>query len=102
MIDLTVPYEGSRNIEAAYHRKVTKYQSFGMIEPLIIGSIGFWHPKNDDIRALAIINPKIWADYRRKIRTIAIEQSLNIFRSYINPSTAPSHPSVIASLQKFP
>ena len=94
MVDVTVAFDSSKNIEAAFQKKIEKYRSFGIIKPLVVGSLGFWHPKNDEIWSLAGINPKIWARFKNKARTIAIEQSLNIFRSHVSSFPACTDPIV--------
>jgi hypothetical protein len=49
LIDVNVPYDNEGNLEIAFNRKVTKYMTLGNILPLVVGSLGSWHPRNDDI-----------------------------------------------------
>ena len=84
MIDVTVAHDRIDNTEAAYQRKIDRYVSFGIIKPLVVGSLGFWHPKNDEIRSITGIAHKSWAKLRRAARNIAIEHSMDIIRCHLS------------------
>ena len=92
MIDVTVAHDRKDNTEAAYQRKIDRYESFGIIKPLVVGSLGFWHPKNDEIRSIVGINHNLWTKLRRAARTIAIEHSMEIIHDHISTSCHLSNP----------
>ena len=89
MIDVAVSYDIEENLEAAYNRKVTKYQHLGRVLPLVVGSLGSWYPPNDNIRSLLAIDGRSWATFRRKARVAAIQGSMSIIRDHlkIKPQT---------------
>ena len=76
LIDVTIPFHNPAILDAAYERKVTKYQSLGKVLPLVVGSLGSWHPRNEDIRSLLNIDGRSWSSFRRKCRTAAISESM--------------------------
>ena len=92
MIDVNVAHDRKDDTEAAYQRKIDGYSSFGIIKPLVIGSLGFWHPKNDEIRSIIGINHNLWTKLRRAARTIAIEHSMEIIHDHISTSCHLSNP----------
>jgi len=60
MIDVTVAFDRWDDVSSAYQRKIDRYKTFGTIKPLLVGSLGFWHPKNDEIRSIIAINHRLW------------------------------------------
>jgi hypothetical protein len=94
MIDVAVSYDNLGNLEAAYSRKVAKYQHLGRVVPLVVGSLGSWLPSNDDIRSLLGIDGRSWAIFRRKARLAAIQGSMSIIREHLKtkPLTEESIP----------
>ncbi|MFO0089667.1 MAG: RNA-directed DNA polymerase, partial [bacterium] len=83
LIDVNVPYDNEGNLEIAFNRKVTKYMTLGNILPLILGSLGSWHPRNDDISSLLGIDGRTWGAFRKKARLAAIQGSMAIVHSHL-------------------
>jgi len=83
LIDVNVPYDNEGNLEIAFNRKVTKYMTLGNILPLIVGSLGSWHPRNDDISSLLGIDGRTWGAFRKKARLAAIQGSMAIVHSHL-------------------
>jgi len=83
MIDVAVSFDHVGNLEKAYNRKSTKYQHMGKILPLVVGSLGAWYPRNDDIRSLLGIDGRSWTAFRRKARLLAIKGSMEIVREHL-------------------
>ena len=83
LIDVNVPYDNIGNLEIAFNRKVTKYMTLGNILPLVVGSLGSWHPRNDDIRSLLGIDGRTWGLFRKKARLAAIQGSMAIVHDHI-------------------
>ena len=83
MVDVAVSYDTPRSLEAAFNRKVDKYEALGRTLPLVVGSLGSWHPRNDEIRSLLNIDGRSWCAFRRKARIAAILGSLNMVRSHL-------------------
>ena len=84
LMDVTIPFDNPASLDAAHERKVTKYQSLGKVLPLVVGSLGSWHPRNEDIRSLLNIDGRSWSSFRRKCRTAAISGSMEIIRDHLN------------------
>ena len=72
-----------------------RYESFGFSKPLVVGSLGFWHPKNDEIRSIIGINHNLWTKLRRAASTIAIEHSMETIRDHVSKSCHLSNPQWI-------
>jgi len=87
MIDVAVSYDIPENLEAAYTRKVVKYQHLGQVLPLVLGSLGSWHPLNDDIRSLLAIDHRSWSAFRRKSRLAAIHGSMEMVKKHLTNTT---------------
>ena len=87
MIDVAISYDHSENLEAAYTRKVLKYQHLGQVQPLIVGSLGSWYSLNEDIRSLLAIDHRSWAAFRRKARLAAIKGSMEMVRKHLTNTT---------------
>ncbi|KAI9556009.1 hypothetical protein GHT06_018569 [Daphnia sinensis] len=83
MIDVAVSYDISDNLQAAYNRKVTKYQHLGQVLPLVLGSLGSWYPMNEDIRSLLGIDHRSWCTFRRRSRLAAIKGSMEMIREHL-------------------
>ena len=83
MVDVAVSYDTPRSLEAAFRRKVEKYEALGRTLPLVVGSLGSWHPRNDEIRSLLNIDGRSWCAFRRRARIAAIQGSLNMVRSHL-------------------
>ena len=83
MIDVAVAFDDPVNLEAAYTRKVEKYQEHGVILPLVVGSLGSWYPPNDDIRGVLGLNARSWAVFRRRARLMAIRGSMAMIRDHL-------------------
>jgi hypothetical protein len=86
MIDVVVAFDDPVNLEAAYKRKVEKYQEHGVILPLVVGSLGSWYPPNDDIRGVLGLNARSWAVFRRRARLAAIKGSMAMLRDHLKVS----------------
>jgi hypothetical protein len=65
-------------MENAYKRKFEKYSSLGRILPLVVGSLGSWYPKNEDIRSILGIDGRSWGAFRFRARTAAIQGSMDM------------------------
>ena len=83
LIDVNVPYDNEGNLEIAFNRKVTKYMTLGNILPLVVGSLGSWHPRNDEIRSLLGIDGRTWGVFRKKARLAAIQGSMVIIHNHL-------------------
>jgi Reverse transcriptase (RNA-dependent DNA polymerase) len=86
MIDVVVAFDDPVKLEAAYKRKVEKYQEHGVILPLVVGSLGSWYPPNDDIRGVLGLNARSWAVFRRRARLAAIKGSMAMLRDHLKVS----------------
>ena len=84
MVDVVVAYDDPGNLEKAYNRKIGKYQDFGKILPLVVGSLGSWPSSNDDIRSFLGINGRKWGTFRRKACLLAIKGSIRIIQSHLS------------------
>ncbi|KAK4013385.1 hypothetical protein OUZ56_025914 [Daphnia magna] len=73
MVDVVVCYDQPGSMENAYQRKYDKYSSHGRILPLVVGSLGSWYPRNDEIRSILGINGRSWGAFRFKARLAAIQ-----------------------------
>ena len=87
MIDVAISYDHSENLEAAYTRKVLKYEHLGQVQPLVVGSLGSWYPLNEDIRSLLAIDHRSWSAFRRKSRLAAIKGSMEMVRKHLTNTT---------------
>ncbi|KAK4045785.1 hypothetical protein OUZ56_033759 [Daphnia magna] len=65
-------------MENAYQRKIAKYSSLGRILPLVIGSLGSWNPRNEEIRSILGIDGRSWGAFRFKARLAAIQGSMEM------------------------
>ena len=83
LIDVNVPYDNEGNLEIAFNRKVNKYMTLGNILPLVVGSLGSWHPRNQDIPSLLGIDGRSWGAFRKKARLAAIQGSVSILQSHL-------------------
>ena len=83
MLDVVVSYDTPSNMEAAFRRKVDKYMTLGNILPLVVGSLGSWYPRNDEIRSLLNISGRSWCAFKRKARIAAIQGSMLMIRSHM-------------------
>lgn len=84
LIDVTIPYDIRGNLDSAFERKVSKYMTLGNILPLVLGSLGSWHPRNEDIRSLLGIDGRSWNTFRRKARIAAIQGSTKMIAQHLN------------------
>ncbi|KAI9555958.1 hypothetical protein GHT06_018507 [Daphnia sinensis] len=78
MVDVVVCYDQPGSMENAYQRKIEKYSSLGRILPLVVGSLGSWNPRNEDIRSILGIDGRNWGAFRFKARLAAIQGSMEI------------------------
>ncbi|KAK4028006.1 hypothetical protein OUZ56_017169 [Daphnia magna] len=78
MVDVVVCYDQPGSMENAYQRKYDKYSSHGRILPLVVGSLGSWYPRNDEIRSILGINGRSWGAFRFKARLAAIQGSMEM------------------------
>jgi len=74
-IDVAISYDSHRNLELAWQRKVSKYEALGTILPLVVGSLGSWFPRNEEIRSLLGIDSRSWGAFRQKARVAAVKGS---------------------------
>jgi len=86
LIDVAVSYDTTPNLEAAFHRKVSKYEALGRIFPLVVGSLGAWFPRNDDIKSILGIDGRSWSAFRQKARVAAVKGSTCIIASHLSGS----------------
>ena len=84
LINVTIPFVNLANLNAAHERMVTEYQSLGEVLPLVVGSLGSWNPRNEDIRSLLNIDGRSWSSFHRKCRTAAIRGSMEIIRRHLD------------------
>ena len=78
MIDVSISYDTLQCLEAAHQRKVSKYRHLGTILPLVVGSLGSWAPRNEEIRSLLGIDGRAWGTFRQKARVAAVKGSVLI------------------------
>ncbi|KZS10066.1 Uncharacterized protein APZ42_025554 [Daphnia magna] len=60
IVDVVVCYDQPGRMDNAYQRKYDKYSSHGRILPLLVGSLGSWYPRNDEIHSILGINGRSW------------------------------------------
>jgi hypothetical protein len=83
LIDVTVAFDTEAKMDAAHDTKVTKYGSHGRVFPVVLGSLGSWSEKNEDLRQFLGIDSRRWAKFRLSARTAAIAGSMSIIRSHL-------------------
>ena len=83
LIDVGVTYDVPENFEAGFKRKVAKYNNLSLFFPFVVGWLGSWYPRNDDIKSFLNIDPRTWNAFRRKCRVAAIEGSMVIVESHL-------------------
>ncbi|KAI9550231.1 hypothetical protein GHT06_001520 [Daphnia sinensis] len=84
MVDVVVCYDQPGSMENAYQRKIEKYSSLGRILPLVVGSLGSWNPRNEDIRSILGIDGRTWGAFRFKARLAAIQGSMEMVRAHFH------------------
>ncbi|KZS08308.1 Uncharacterized protein APZ42_027789 [Daphnia magna] len=84
MVDVVVCYDQPGSMENAYQRKYDKYSSHGRILPLVVGSLGSWYPRNDEIRSILGINGRSWGAFRFKARLAAIQGSIEMMCAHFH------------------
>ncbi|KAK4009349.1 hypothetical protein OUZ56_018466 [Daphnia magna] len=77
MVNVVVCYDQPGSMENAYQRKYDKYSSHGRILPLVVGSLGSWHPRNDEIHSILGINGRSGNAFRFKAQLAAIQGSMD-------------------------
>ena len=90
MIDVAVSFDTPNCLLAAHTRKVEKYMTLGNILPLVVGSLGSWYPRNEEIRSFLGIDSHSWSTFRRNARTAALHGSMDMIRDHLgrgNPTT---------------
>ncbi|KZS12109.1 Uncharacterized protein APZ42_023037 [Daphnia magna] len=92
MVDVVVCYDQPGSMENAYQRKYDKYSSHGRILSLVVGSLGSWYPRDDEIRSILGINGRSWGAFRFKARLAAIQGSMDMVCAHLhhgapNPET---------------
>jgi hypothetical protein len=50
LIDVTVAYDTDAKMDAAHATKVAKYGQHGKVFPIVLGSLGSWGERNEDLR----------------------------------------------------
>jgi hypothetical protein len=83
LIDVAISYDIKENLEAAFERKVSKYRHLGNTLPLVLGSLGSWHPRNEDIRSLLAIDGPSWGSFRFQARVAAIQGSVFMISKHL-------------------
>ena len=83
MLDVAVSYDTPASMEAAFRRKVDKYMTLGNILPLVVGSLGSWYPRNDEIKSLLNIDGRSWCAFKKKVRIAAIQGSMAMIRNHL-------------------
>ena len=83
LIDVTVAFDTEAKMDAAHDAKVAKYGSHGRVFPVVLGSLGSWSEKNEDLRQFLGIESRRWAKFRLSARTAAIAGSMSIIRSHL-------------------
>ena len=88
MLDVVVSYDTPGGMKAAFRRKVDKYMTLGNNLPLVVGSLGSWYPRNDEIRSLLNMNDRSWCAFKRKARIAAIQGSMLIIQNHLASAPA--------------
>ena len=83
MLDVAVSYDTPASMEAAFRRKVDKYMTLGNILPLVVGSLGSWYPRNDEIKSFLNIDGRSWCAFKKKVRIAAIQGSMAMIRNHL-------------------
>jgi hypothetical protein len=83
LIDVTVAYDTDAKMDAAHATKVAKYGQHGKVFPIVLGSLGSWGERNEDLRQFLGIDSRRWAKFRLMARTAAIAGSMAIIRSHL-------------------
>jgi hypothetical protein len=84
LIDVMVAYHKTHKMDAARGTKTTKYGAHGRTFPIVVGSLGSWGERNEDLRQFLGIDGHRWAKFRLLSRTAAIAGSMAIIPSYLN------------------
>ena len=83
LIDVTVAFDSAQKMDAAHETKTAKYGAHGQTFPIVVGSLGSWNERNDDLRQFLGIDGRRWAKFRLLARTAAIAGSMSIIRSHL-------------------
>ena len=83
MVYVVVAFDIPENLAAAFNRKIEKYQSFGKILPLVVGSLGSWPSSNNDIMSFLKLDSRIWKTFTRKAKLTAIQHTMCVIRCHI-------------------
>ena len=91
MVGVAVSYDTPHSLEAAFRRKVENYMVLGRILPLVLGFLGSWHPRYEEIRTLLNTDGRSWGAYRRKARIAAMRGLMKIIRDHLasDPAVIP-------------
>ena len=90
IIDVAVPFDEPSNLERSATEKAEKYQHLGAVMPLIVGALGAWPRDNDNIQRAFNIPLPVWAAFRKRARSTAIEESCKIIAAFFG--TVPDDP----------
>ena len=92
IVDVTISFDTPVSLNKAYETKINRYAHFARTCPLVLGSLGSWHPNNDDIKSLLNISCRRWADFRRKSRNMTIAGSCEMIRYHFRRCTLEGPP----------
>ena len=92
IVDVTISFDTPVSLNKAYETKINRYAHFARMCPLVLGSLGSWHPNNDDIKSLLNISCRRWADFRRKSRNMTIAGSCEMIRYHFRRCTLEGPP----------
>ena len=84
MIDVVVAYDSPENLKQAYARKIGKYGQYGLVLPLVVGSLGSWYPENDDIKREFHLPAAKWNRFLNDSIATLIESSVSIVHQHLN------------------
>ena len=86
MVDVAVSFDTPDCLLSAHTRKVEKYMTLGNILPLVVGSLGSWYPRNEEIRSFLGIDSRSWSIFKRKARLAAVAGSILMIKEHLSPN----------------
>ena len=86
MVDVAVSFDTPECLHSAHTRKVDKYMTLGNILPLVVGSLGSWYPRNEEIRTFLGIDSRSWSIFKRKARLAAVNGSIAMIKEHLKPN----------------
>ena len=86
MVDVAVSFDTPDCLLSAHTRKVEKYMTLGNILPLVVGSLGSWYPRNEEIRSFLGIDSRSWSIFKRRARLAAVAGSILMIKEHLTPN----------------